>query len=950
MAMTMDSKPIRNTLFGIVALLSVHLAAADTQWVRQAPTSLERRWNGIYGLDLNHAWVVGSRETVVETKDGGVTWTVHHTSSIDSSPFNAVAFSDALTGFVAGNFDSTLFTSNGGTTWAKASGFQSAIGANFIDFVSPTNAFAVYGGAVYRTTNSGGNWAPVQATQSINQYSADFRDDQVGLVGGDDNLTGPGIYKTVDGGVTWSRKHTNASNALIWLSTNTALAFDQQSVLRSTDAGETWHPFGVIDTASIVRVSRFGYTDSLAAITAEGAIYRSTNLGQTWTQVKIGLGHPLFPDRLASIHCANANVAWAVSDPGCIFRSIDQGATWQQVSSSGTVSITDLKMHDSSFGIAVGHPNYIMTTHDGGNKWLVSKHSNQEITATHEETLTKIDIVDANFAVAAGKAGSVFKTLDGGSTWSPIGNPLLDEQFDIFAIDFTDANTGWVAGYDYSFGFHMNNLFKTTNGGASWVMVRTNTESQGFFQSGGFGDMYWIDASRGFLTGTNSDPMMVRTIDGGVTWNHIDLPTMNGAYINDIQFRGESEGWIVGALGYVLKSTDAGATWAKLNVGTSLNGFTKVVFPGHNKVWLFGAEHFTQRPMVYKSADGGSTWASEYIGNFPYVAQAASALPDGNVWFATGMGTIHKAALSMLAQVPAQITVIEGPLVGGTVASLSRSDNFYVTLRRPAEPSLRSMQIEATVVTNPAQSGPFILNIESRCIGTIASEIVELYDWPAQTWERVIIYGPSSSDSTYDVRIVDRPERFIQPGSGQVKVRLTCRQEQPAFTPTWEYLIDEIKVQSDTVPVGFGPTAIERLVGSSGSGSLAEILQSDNQYVQGGFSWVIARDSPNLVWAVEAVAPTTTVSSLDLIIEGKASLAGLQQQVQLRNVQSGLWETVDISTTSTVDTTRTISVSNAARFAAPGGIVSARLNFRPGGQAGRVITVSLDYLRFRAYP
>lgn len=782
----------RLVVVGLIVALA-QIAFAETLWVRQAPTSLDRRWRGIFGFDEKHAWAVGSRETVVETKDGGLSWIIHHTASTDSIPYNAVSFSSPNSGFIAGNGSSSLFTPNGGLSWEKRSGLSS-IQADEIDFVSPTVGFARYGGFVAKTVNSGLDWTYVEANEIIHPFSMDFWDPNLGLVGGDEQWQGYGIWRTTNGGQSWTSTYPNAVNALLWIGATTAIAIDQGLVIRSQDGGQTWFPYGTIDGADIIRISRFGNSNALAGITADGAIYRSTDLGQTWAKVKDGLGHPLFPDRFASIHCANANVAWAVSDPGCIFRSLDQGLTWKQVSNSGTVAIQDMKMFDSKFGIAVGSPTYTMTTHDGGDTWKVQKYEVDGPGVTRDETFRVVDIVDENFAVAAGFGGIVFTTKDAGENWKSIGYPELPGLFYIFAADFITHDTGWVAGYDYGSANHMQNLYKTTDGGSTWTSMYTNVESQGFYQVGGFGDMFWIDSNRGFLTGTNSDPFLVRTLNGGQSWNRVPLPSnIYRPYINDIQFRNATEGWIVGGAGYVLKSTDSGQSWTKLNMGTDLNGFSRIVFPGPNKVWLFGAEHFTQRPMVYQSNNGGSTWTTEYVDNYPYTPQAATALNDGQVWVGTGMGTIQKVAHHLSRTAPKQMAIHSGTLMEGTVTRVSTSDNQYLKLRRLSAATLQSMQVEFTGFTQVPATRELVIGVESRCIGTIASEIVELYNWTTQSWERVLIHGPSSGDATFDVRITSRPSRFLKGITGEIKIRLTCRQEEPAFTADWDYWIDEVK-------------------------------------------------------------------------------------------------------------------------------------------------------------
>ena len=74
-------------------------------------------------------------------------------------------------------------------------------------------------------------------------YGMDFRDAQVGLAGGEKvsgNDPGPGIFKTTDAGVTWVRKFSESANDVLWLNGTAAIATVGVSIYRSTNAGDTW--------------------------------------------------------------------------------------------------------------------------------------------------------------------------------------------------------------------------------------------------------------------------------------------------------------------------------------------------------------------------------------------------------------------------------------------------------------------------------------------------------------------------------------------------------------------------------------------------------------------------------------------------------------------------------------------------------------------------------------
>lgn len=770
------------------------LCQAQTQWIHQAPNTLDRKYGGVFGIDANRAWIVGGQETVAETKDGGQTWTIHHSSNYDSSPLLSVVFSGPNIGYIAGNGPTTLRTDDAGSTLTKYVGVTSALQAYKFDYVSSTTCFATYGGPLAKTTDNWLHWAGVYSPDPINIYGMDFRTETVGLAVGENQNFETGIYRTTDGGQSWARTYPNAPNAIFYLDGVNAIAVEGQNVLHSSDDGQSWFPYGFIETADTFVLQRFAGTNILVSITSSGDIFRSENLGMSWQKVHSGLGYPLSPDRNANIHCANSTAAWAVVDPGVVLRSVDQGLTWQQVNNGGFVTINDMKMFSESFGIATASPGYTLTTHNAGKSWKVRKHTVEEVTAFHEEGLEVVDIVDESFAAVAGRGGVVFKTEDGGENWSSIGYPVWSDRTYFWAIDFVDRNLGWVAGYDYDVGEHKDNLYKTTDGGANWTLVHTNTEAQGFFQAGGFAHIQFLNAQKGFLVGTSSNPTMIKTLNGGTSWTPVILPSnWSPPFVSDIEFRNANEGWITGGSGYVCRTLDGGATWTKLNVGPLTDGYSSVVFPGPNKVWLFGGEVAFQRPFVLKSNDGGATWVKERLESYRYAPSASAALPDGRVWYGTGRGSIFTTAAHM---VPAQLAggSLPAGTVSGSIKNTVESDNIPLSIKRQATSSLESMQVTLDMKALRTTPNEMRLNVETRCIGSLATEKVELYNWQTRSWDRVQMNGMSSSDETYRTHIHSRAFRYVDPKKGLIRIRMTLTQDDVAFAPEWEYQIDQVSI------------------------------------------------------------------------------------------------------------------------------------------------------------
>jgi hypothetical protein len=120
-------------------------------------------------------------------------------------------------------------------------------------------------------------------------------------------------------------------------------------------------------------------------------------------------------------------------------------------------------------------------------------------------------------------------TSDGGATWSQRslpGNPPLQ-----IPADFIDAMHGWVVASSVELGQNpLLLLYRTDDGGASWVQVQTDV----LFASdvGGISRLYFVNQKEGFALRENveggsfferdtlvSPSEVLKTTDGGQTWS-----------------------------------------------------------------------------------------------------------------------------------------------------------------------------------------------------------------------------------------------------------------------------------------------------------------------------------------------------------------------------------------------------------------------------------------------
>jgi photosystem II stability/assembly factor-like uncharacterized protein len=184
---------------------------------------------------------------------------------------------------------------------------------------------------------------------------------------------GGGIYKTTDSGNTFHRLGSISHNDYVSVdftdpNRQTLLAGgheQSQTVYRSTNGGQTWTNIGatlpantkfstipLVVNAQTYLVNAQGYSGTIAGI------YRTTNGGASWQQVST-VGPP-GPPLVAS----NGAIYWAAF--GFLLKSTDAGATWTQVGNN-LAPIRPVELPGGTL-VAVGGGK-LMASADNGSTW-----------------------------------------------------------------------------------------------------------------------------------------------------------------------------------------------------------------------------------------------------------------------------------------------------------------------------------------------------------------------------------------------------------------------------------------------------------------------------------------------------------------------------------------------------------------------------------------------------
>jgi photosystem II stability/assembly factor-like uncharacterized protein len=548
---------------------------------------------------------------VYKTTNGGATWTnvgLTDTRYIGRVVIDPVTpdrvFVAALGALFSTSPERGVFRStDAGGSWEHVLSVSDSTGAVdlVIDPSNPDRVYAAtwerirrphtrrYGGptsAVYRSTDGGDSWSilggglpsPSAVNGRIGLTLCQSDPDILYAIYAD--MTGffAGVYKTTNGGDTWTRTNDSALS-------NVYSSFGW------------WFGNIRVQPNNPDRVYVLGLNP-----------YRSTNGGASWSQIG------------SNMHVDHHAMEFAALDPsliyegndGGLYQSFDSGASWNELNG---LPITQFYTVEVDFQLP--QRRYGGTQDNGTNRTLTGASNDWSRILGGDGFYVNVDPLDNRFVYAEWQWGNLNRSTNGGSSFSNATNGISGSDRQNWStpviLDPSDPTTLY-------FGSHR--VYRSTNRAVSWDAISGDL-TDGSGGSGGvvFGTLTTLAVAATdpevIYAGTDDANVWV-TQNGGGNWTRIDAglperwvtrvavdPTSAAiAYVTLSGFRDDDP------LAHVFRTTDFGSTWTAASGNLPEAPVNDLLIDPDAPATLYAATDVG----VYVSTDEGGSWSALGIG------------------------------------------------------------------------------------------------------------------------------------------------------------------------------------------------------------------------------------------------------------------------------------------------------------------------------------------------
>jgi photosystem II stability/assembly factor-like uncharacterized protein len=294
-------------------------------------------------------------------------------------------------------------------------------------------------------------------------------------------------------------------------------------------------------------------------------VTKTTNFGESWTDIALPEGVTL-----RAIDAASETVAYACGDGGLVYKTTNAGDTWTQVGDTAnyTINLEVIDVYDADNVFIGGRDGNFLKTGDGGSTW-----SNTVYGTAHFNGGIAFASLTNGIVFNNGTGGVIHVTNDGGDTWTdyPVTPPLGLTFKRMYCASAVKGTSTFIVGA------YNNVVWYSSDGGANWACISEYT-----FAFDRIVEIKAFDANN-FIAASSASDLLV-TSDAGATWDTLGVGS--GQSCQAIAYSSPTNGMVICSYGQEFTTTD-GETFVPLNDWPAIS-LWGIAFPSERDVVLAG--------------------------------------------------------------------------------------------------------------------------------------------------------------------------------------------------------------------------------------------------------------------------------------------------------------------------------------------------------------------------
>jgi photosystem II stability/assembly factor-like uncharacterized protein len=332
---------------------------------------------------------------------------------------------------------------------------------------------------IFLTNNLKAQWDQQYSGTYKNLYTSFFINSNTGYISGDSI-----ILKTTNSGANWFHIWDNPGiiNKLCFINEQTGWfiihgnsSIDSIYTYKTTNGGNNWNLILTISPQN----------NGLTQFFIKRILFINENTG--FITGKKNEQHPPFPSNTYGLY----------------FKTTNSGNNWFETTSSDCYSYNDICFIDNSTGWMISDNLKVLKTTNCGIDWFTAFPHTQSWDLNSLIKFTNLNTGWFTESYPSLLYSYIFKSTNSGSNWEKADSVIYGK---ICSLNFSDANTGWICGYEYNYNIPRKGIiYATSNGGNRWLRQNCPVNQD-------LNTIFFVNAYTGWAAGNSG--VILKTISG----------------------------------------------------------------------------------------------------------------------------------------------------------------------------------------------------------------------------------------------------------------------------------------------------------------------------------------------------------------------------------------------------------------------------------------------------